>query len=81
MEKEELKVELNETAEKEEKTAKKKCVNKKAQEEIDKAIAEVKAKGYPVNNKVLFINDCTDVVTYGHDGKTRRSFWDGETGG
>ena len=51
------------------------------QKEIDKAIAEVKAKGYPVNNKVLFINDCTDVVTYGHDGKTRRSFWDGETGG
>ena len=51
------------------------------QKEIDKAIAEVKAKGYPVNNKVLFINDCTDRVTYGHDGKTRRSFWDGETGG
>ena len=51
------------------------------QQEIDKAIAEVKAKGYPVNNKVLFINDCTDDVTYGHDGKTRRSFWDGETSG
>ena len=51
------------------------------QKEIDKAIREVKAKGYPVNNKVLFINDCTDRVTYGHDGKTRRSFWDGETGG
>ena len=51
------------------------------QKEIDKAIAEVKAKGYPVNNKVLFINDCTDRVTYGHDGKTRRWFWDGETGG
>lgn len=51
------------------------------QEEIDKAIAEVKAKGYPVNNKVLFINDCTDRVTYGHDGRTRREFWDGETGG
>ena len=51
------------------------------QKEIDKAIAEVKAKGYPVNNKVLFINDCTDRITYGHDGKTRRSFWDGETGG
>ena len=51
------------------------------QKEIDRAIAEVKAKGYPVNNKVLFINDCTDRVTYGHDGKTRRSFWDGETGG
>ena len=51
------------------------------QKEIDKAIAEVKAKGYPVNNKVLFINDCTDRITFGHDGKTRRSFWDGETGG
>ncbi|MBR4312943.1 MAG: Ig-like domain-containing protein [Bacteroidaceae bacterium] len=50
------------------------------QQEIDKAIAEVKAKGYPVNNKVLFINDCTKGVTYGHDGKTRRSYWDSETG-
>ena len=50
------------------------------QEEIDKAIAEVKAKNYPVNNKVLFINDCTTDITYGHDGKTQRSFWDGETG-
>ena len=51
------------------------------QKEIDKAIAEVKAKGYPVNNKVLFINDCTKDATYGHDGTTRRSYWDGETGG
>ncbi len=50
------------------------------QKEIDKAIAEVKAKNYPVNNKVLFINDCTNGATYGHDGKTRRSYWDGETG-
>ena len=50
------------------------------QQEIDKAIAEVKAKNYPVNNKVLFINDCTNEATYGHDGKTRRSFWDSETG-
>ena len=51
------------------------------QKEIDKAIAEVKAKGYPVNNKVLFINDCTKAATYGHDGTTRRSYWDGETSG
>ena len=51
------------------------------QKEIDKAIAEVKAKGYPVNNKVLFINDCTKDATYGHDGTTRRSYWDPETGG
>ena len=51
------------------------------QKEIDKAIAEVKAKGYPVNNKVLFINDCTKDATYGHDGTTRRSYWDSETGG
>ena len=50
------------------------------QKEIDKAIKEVKAKGYPVNNKVLFINDCTNGATYGHDGTTRRSFWDPETG-
>lgn len=50
------------------------------QKEIDKAIAEVKAKNYPVNNKVLFINDCTNEATYGHDGKTVRGFWDPETG-
>lgn len=50
------------------------------QKEIDQAIAEVKAKNYPVNNKVLFINDCTNGATYGHDGKTRRSFWDPQTG-
>ena len=49
------------------------------QKEIDKAIKEVKAKGYPVNNKVLFINDCTPDSTRCHDGTTRRSFWDPET--
>ncbi|MBR3859179.1 MAG: M60 family metallopeptidase, partial [Bacteroidaceae bacterium] len=49
------------------------------QKEIDKAIAEVKAKGYPVNNKVLFINDATTDRTYGHDGTTPRAFWDPET--
>lgn len=48
------------------------------QEEIDEAIAEVKAKGYPVNNLPLFINDCTPDPTYGHDGKTQRSYWDGD---
>ena len=47
------------------------------QKEIDKAIAEVKAKGYPVNNLPLFINDCTPDPTYSHDGKTQRSYWDG----
>lgn len=46
------------------------------QKDIDRAIAEVKAKNYPVNNKVLFINDCTPDVTYGHDGKTPREYWD-----
>ena len=50
------------------------------QQEIDRAIKEVKAKGYPVNNKVLFINDCAKGTTYGHDGTTRRSYWDPETG-
>ena len=49
------------------------------QKEIDQAIAQVKAKGYPINNKPLFINDATNDPTYGHDGKTRRSFWDNET--
>ena len=46
------------------------------QKEIDKAIAEVKAKGYPENDLPLFINDCTPDKTYGHDGKTQRSYWD-----
>ena len=48
-----------------------------SQKDIDAAIASVKAKGYPVNNLPLFINDCTPEKTYGHDGKTVRSFWDG----
>ena len=52
-----------------------------SQADIDAAIASVKAKGYPVNNMPLFINDCTTKATYGHDGKTKRSFWDGETSG
>ena len=50
-----------------------------SQADIDAAIASVKAKGYPVNNKPLFINDATPDVTYRHDGKTARAFWDGET--
>lgn len=49
------------------------------QADIDAAIAAIKAKGYPVNNKALFINDCTPDTTYSHDGKTPRSYWDGET--
>lgn len=48
-----------------------------SQADIDAAIAAVKAKGYPVNNKPLFINDCTPEATYSHDGKTQRSYWDG----
>lgn len=48
-----------------------------SQADIDAAIAAVKAKGYPVNNKPLFINDCTPDPTYSHDGKTQRSYWDG----
>lgn len=48
-----------------------------SQEDIDKAIASVKAKGYPVNNKPIFINDATPEPTYSHDGKTQRSYWDG----
>lgn len=48
-----------------------------SQEDIDKAIAAVKAKGYPVNDKPLFINDCTPEATYRHDGKTQREYWDG----
>lgn len=48
-----------------------------SQADIDAAIAAVKAKGYPVNDKPLFINDCTPDPTYSHDGKTQRSYWDG----
>ena len=52
-----------------------------SQADIDAAIASVKAKGYPVNNKPLFINDCTSKATYSHDGKTQRSYWDNESKG
>ena len=50
-----------------------------SQADIDAAIASVKAKGYPVNDRPLFINDCTPEATYCHDGKTQRSYWDGES--
>ena len=50
------------------------------QAEVDAAIAYVKAKGYKENLAPLFINDCVATPTYSHDGKTRREYWDGETG-
>ena len=46
------------------------------QEEIDVAIATVKAKKYPVNYAVLFINDATGDTTPKHDGETKRALWD-----
>jgi hypothetical protein len=49
------------------------------QAEVDAAIAWVKAQGYPENLAPLFINDCVATPSYSHDGKTRRSYWDGET--
>ena len=49
------------------------------QDEIDAAIAWVKAKGYKENLAPLFINDCVAETTYSHDGKTKRSYWDPET--
>ena len=52
-------------------------VYNQSQEEIDAAIAEVKALGLPVNIAPLFISDATPDVTYGHDGTTQRSYWDG----
>lgn len=48
------------------------------QAEIDAAIAAVKAKGYPINKKALFVNDYTPDVTYRHDGVTPREYWDGD---
>ena len=50
------------------------------QSEVDAAIAWVKAQGYPENLAPIFINDCVAVASYGHDGKTKRSYWDSETG-
>ena len=47
------------------------------QEQIDAAIAAVKAKSYPVNYAVLLINDGTSETTKKHDGSTSRSLWDG----
>lgn len=46
------------------------------QEQIDAAIAAVKAKNYPQNLAVLFINDGTSETTLQHDGVTARSLWD-----
>lgn len=48
------------------------------QEQIDAAIAAVKAKNYPQNLAVLFINDGTSDTGVQHDGKTARQLWDGE---
>ncbi len=47
------------------------------QEQIDAAIAAVKAKNYPQNLAVLFINDGTSNTGVQHDGVTARSLWDG----
>lgn len=47
------------------------------QEQIDAAIAAVKAKKYPENLAVIFINDGTTETTLQHDGVTSRSLWDG----
>ena len=49
------------------------------QKEVDEAIAWVKSRGYKENLAPLFINDGVAVPTYSHDGKTLRSYWDGET--
>ena len=54
-------------------------VYNQSQEEIDAAIAEVKALGMPENIAPLFISDATPDATYGHDGTTQRSYWDGES--
>ena len=54
-------------------------VYNQSQEQIDAAIAEVKELGLPENIAPLFISDATPDVTYGHDGTTQRSYWDGES--
>lgn len=47
------------------------------QEQIDVAVASVKAKNYPVNYAVLLINDGTAETTLQHDGTMKRALWDG----
>ncbi len=54
-------------------------VYNQSQEQIDAAIAEVKELGLPENIAPLFISDATPDVTYGHDGTTQRSYWDGNS--
>lgn len=49
------------------------------EEEINTAIAEVKAMNLKENLAPLFVNDCVAEVTYRHDGKTKREYWDPET--
>lgn len=49
------------------------------QAEVDAAINWVKSQGYKENLAPIFINDCVATPTYGHDGKTKRSYWDNET--
>lgn len=50
-----------------------------SQEDIDAAIAYVKAKKYPENTDVLFINDYSAGGTYlNHEGEPRK-LWDGRT--
>ena len=49
------------------------------QEEIDDAIASVKAKNYKENLAVILINDATSETTVKHDGKTARELWDNPT--
>ena len=49
------------------------------QKEVDDAIAWVKALGLKENLAPIFINDAVPTPSYSHDGKTLRSYWDGET--
>ena len=50
------------------------------QDMIDKAIDEVKAKGYEENLAILFINDDDETAQYvQHDGKTARKIYDETT--
>ncbi len=48
-----------------------------SQAQIDEAIQSVKKKNYPANYAVLLINDGTSETTVKHDGKSKRSLWDG----
>ena len=46
------------------------------EEQIETAITEIKAEGYPENYAILLINDGTSDTTVKHNGTSKRALWD-----